>query len=122
MKRDEYFAFHRHMCDKMIDITAKKNADYTGDTDDPFANFTLVEKLGACSVTQGFITRMCDKLSRITSLTAGKRNAAVVDESVEDTLLDLANYCILMAGYMRGSFQDCRESSEVEVPLIGRER
>jgi hypothetical protein len=101
MTKAEYMEFHRVCCDRMIEITKKKNADYTGEGDDPFANFTRVEALGIATTEQGFLTRISDKLSRITSFTQ-KGFLLVEDESVEDTLLDMANYSILMAGYLRG--------------------
>jgi hypothetical protein len=83
----------------MVSITRSKNHDYGGDSD-PFSNFTCVERLGICSTEQGFLTRMMDKMARITTFTR-QGKLLVKDESVEDTLLDLANYCILMAGYLK---------------------
>lgn len=100
MNKQEYFAFHKAFCEKMESITAAKNADYTGIGDNPFANFERVEALGICSTEQGFLTRMTDKLSRITSFVQ-KGVLQVKDESVEDTLMDLANYCALMSGYIK---------------------
>ena len=100
MNKAEYVEFHKASCEKMQAITKAKNADYTGDGDDPFANFSRVEALGITDTTRGFLVRMTDKLSRITSF-AQKGVLQVKDESVEDTLLDLANYCILLAGYIR---------------------
>lgn len=102
MKREEYIKFHREMCDKMVSITAKKNADYTGgsEIDDAFANFRQVQNMGICSVEVGFMTRISDKISRILSFMK-KGFLLVEDESVEDTILDAANYFILFAGYLR---------------------
>lgn len=100
MNKAEYMHFHEECCYKMIAITKAKNADYTGITDDPFANFVRVETIGISSTEQGFLTRMTDKLSRIISFVQ-KGVLQVKDESIEDTLLDLANYCILMAGFIR---------------------
>lgn len=100
MNKKQYMEFHEACCRKMVEITKKKNADYTGVGDDPFANFSRVESLGICTVIQGFLVRMTDKLCRIASFSA-KGFLEVLDESVEDTLLDLANYCILLAGYIR---------------------
>lgn len=98
--KKQYLQFHRDQCDIMIKITARKNADYTGKGDDPFANFTRVEQMGIASTEQGFLTRMTDKLCRITTFVQ-KGVLKVKDESVDDTLLDLANYCILMSGYIK---------------------
>jgi hypothetical protein len=100
VNKEQYFQFHQTCVEKMTAITKAKNADYTGIGSDPFANFTRVEALGICSTEQGFLTRMMDKFCRLNSF-AQKGVLEVKDESVEDTLLDLANYAILMAGYIR---------------------
>lgn len=100
MTKEEYFIFHKAACDKMIEITRAKNADYSGTSVDPFSNFAKVEVLGICTTEQGFLTRMFDKFARITSFVQ-KGVLEVKDESVEDTLFDLANYCILMAGFIK---------------------
>ena len=99
MNKQEYLKFHAEVCQKLQDITAKKNADYTGVSDDPFSNFSKVEELGVTTTEQGFLVRMLDKFMRITSFVQ-KGVLEVKEESVEDTLLDLANYCILMAGFI----------------------
>jgi Nucleotide modification associated domain 1 len=102
MTKQEYMDFHKSACDKMIDVTKKKNSDYTGGSDDPFANFEQVGHFVQLPqiVVIGFFTRMSDKFSRIGSFIT-KGSLLVADESVEDTLIDLANYCILLAGYLR---------------------
>lgn len=100
MTREEYLSYHRDCCDRMIAITAAKNADYTAGSNDPFFNFTGVERESITSTETGFLVRMKDKFARITSF-VNKGVLMVKDESIEDTLLDLANYCILMAGYIK---------------------
>ena len=105
MKREKYLKFHKECCDKMIEITEKKNHDYAGFGESAFDNFMVVEKSGIASTEQGFLTRMMDKISRINSfIKQGVCN--VKDESIEDTLLDLANYSILMAGYIKSKKPD----------------
>lgn len=99
MTKDEYFKFHREFCDKMIEVTKKKNHDYTGGADDPFANFSNVKACGGATAEQGFLIRMNDKAMRISSFVE-KGKLLVEDESVQDTLHDLANYCALMSGYI----------------------
>ena len=100
MTKTEYIEFHRLMCDKMIEITKKKNSDYCAG-EDPFGNFRQIGGMvNIPSVVEvGFLTRMSDKMSRIGSfITNG--TLEVKDESAFDTLLDLANYSILFAGYL----------------------
>jgi hypothetical protein len=42
------------------------------------------------------LTRISDKYNRICSLaTLPDEERAVVDEAIEDTLLDMANYCLM---------------------------
>ncbi len=122
MTREEYLAFHRKCCDLMVVITTAKNADYCGLAKSPFANFEKVEDLGICSTEQGFLTRMMDKFMRINSFVQ-KGVLEVKDESIEDTLLDLANYSILFAGYIRSKKDHARKftvsakASSKDMPL-----
>lgn len=104
MTKAEYLEFHKDWCIRMVDVTAKKNADYSGAGDDPFNNFRHIGNLVVVPnldvVALGFLTRMTDKISRIGSFVA-KGELLVRDESVEDTLLDTSNYSALFAGYLR---------------------
>lgn len=97
----QFLEYHKECCDKLQLIVSAKNHDYAGfDRVDAFANFTLVEKAGITSVEAGFLTRMMDKIARVSSFV--KQGVIKVDtEKIEDTLLDLANYSILMAGYIK---------------------
>jgi hypothetical protein len=47
--------------------------------------------------TTAYLVRMYDKLNRLYALTQKGANARVTDESIHDTLKDLANYAILMS-------------------------
>lgn len=108
MNRKEYLEFHKKATDKMFEITSKKNHDYTGGSDDPFFNFSRVEALGIASTEQGFLTRMTDKVSRLITFSQ-KGFLKVSDESAEDTLFDLANYCLLMAAYIKSKRDKLKE-------------
>lgn len=99
MTSAEYLKFHADFCADMTRITAMKNKDYTAGSGDPFYNFTRVEAVGFCTTEQGFLTRMFDKFSRLaTFVHTGVVN--VKDESIYDTLVDLANYSALFAGFI----------------------
>ena len=81
--------------DKMNEIHIAKNHDYAMANDgDPFKNFRLCEQLGICSVEKGILVRMCDKISRISNLL--EKEGKVKDEKLEDTLLDMANYAVIL--------------------------
>lgn len=101
MTREQYLKYHKATTERMFSITKAKNSDYCGITDDPFANFSRVEAVGITSTERGFLVRMMDKMARLNSFVQ-KGVLEVKDESVEDTLFDLANYSILLAAYIHG--------------------
>jgi len=102
MNRQDLLSFHSALTEKARSLMERKNQDYAGDSEhgiQPFANFERVEALGICSTEQGFLVRMTDKISRLSSyVQAGKLE--VSDETVYDTLVDLINYSVLMAAYL----------------------
>ena len=77
-----------------------KNRDYAGNGgQEPFANFTRCEAMGICSTEQGFLVRLTDKMSRLSSFVeSGKLH--VSDESFEDTCVDIINYMVLFHSYV----------------------
>lgn len=81
------------LTDKMKDIHIRKNAGYAGDSPDAFKNFRESEDFEV-SAFKGCMVRMSDKWSRIKSLSKNPKND-MVGESIKDTLIDLANYCII---------------------------
>lgn len=80
---DENVDNHIAVCKKLTDIYAKKNKDYGN-------SFSLqFEKHGMLT---SYI-RLEDKMLRIEQLM--ENEAKVKNESIEDSLLDLANYAIM---------------------------
>jgi hypothetical protein len=99
VNRAEFLHFHDECCAKMRKIVASKNADYCG-SGFAFENFCTIEIDGLASTEVGIWTRFRDKTARL--LTFLKGNVLKVkDEKVEDTILDAANYLILLAGYLK---------------------
>lgn len=82
---------------QMNDILKRKNADYSG-KEDTYANFQYCEKLGLCTTEVGIMVRISDKMTRISNLL--KQDAQVKEESIKDTLLDMANYAMILASYI----------------------
>ena len=74
-------------------ISRAKNSDYAN-ASDPFNNFTLSAAMSKVPVERGLLVRMSDKFARISELL--DRPAAVTDESILDTLSDLANYSMIL--------------------------
>lgn len=100
MTRDELIVMHKELCNSALELLKKKNADYAGnDGLEPFANFTRVEAMGICKTEAGFMVRLTDKMSRLSSfLKSGKMQ--VTDESFNDTCIDVINYMVLLSAYI----------------------
>ena len=96
MTRDELLNYHTELCSDAKELMNLKNRDYAGDHgNEPFANFTRVEAMGICTTEQGFMTRITDKMSRLSSfIDCGKMH--VENESFNDTIVDVINYMVLL--------------------------
>lgn len=105
MNKEQYLEEFQKITTQMFEITKAKNSDYTGDTSQPFKNFTMVETMGAATTEQGFFTRMNDKMMRFAGFLKNG-TLEVQDEKIEDTLMDLANYSILCICYLRSKRKD----------------
>ena len=101
MTRDELLGFHSDLCKEARDLMSLKNRDYAGNEGlEPFANFTRVEAMGICKTEQGFMVRLTDKMSRLSSfIRSGKMH--IKDESFRDTCVDVINYMVLLAAYLK---------------------
>jgi hypothetical protein len=110
MNREELLKTHETLCDKSRSLMRKKNADYAGHQGvEPFANFTRVESMGICKTESGMLVRMTDKMSRLSSfMEAGKFE--VKDESLEDTILDMINYSVLLYAYVTDKKNSAKNS------------
>lgn len=112
MKQEDYLQYHAAMCNEARQLSFRKNQDYASPAtrgDDPyaiFANFMQSERLNICTVEQGFLVRLSDKLSRLCNLLTPGHKQAVMDERVEDTMLDVINYVVLLSAYLRTKAAD----------------
>lgn len=95
--------YHAAMSSAAAKLMKLKNDDYAG-TGDVFANFTRSEKMGVCSTEKGFLVRMTDKLSRLSSF-AEDQQFSCTDEQLEDTLIDMINYCVLLGCYVQSRWE-----------------
>ena len=76
---------YQYIISNLEDTYKRKNNDYGNSVGDTY------EKFGDIS----FLTRITDKYNRILSLSDKGETGEVKDEALEDTILDLANYCLL---------------------------
>ena len=84
-------ARHADICEKLNKLYEKKNADYG----DSFHQTFQLEGMAMPRI------RLTDKLNRFCTITR-KGGQQVNDESVKDTLLDLANYAIMTIMELEG--------------------
>ena len=75
---------HADLCTQMHELCVEKNKRYG----DSFSK--TVQQYGLISA----LTRMSDKWNRIETLILGRADKSA-DESLVDSLIDLANYCIM---------------------------
>lgn len=82
---------HESICNELYALYARKNADYG----DSFHKTYVEEGMAMARI------RLSDKLERFKRLTRSNEQH-VQDESVRDTLIDLANYAIMTVMEMEG--------------------
>ena len=83
---EQYTERHQELTEGLHDTFLKKNADYGNSFHDTYADLGIISA----------ITRISDKFNRAKTLAKNlDKEPNVKDEAITDTLLDLANYCIL---------------------------
>ena len=80
------------------ELCDNKNVDYD-QVEEPFSNFDMVEALKICNTSTGILVRISDKIARIANLLERNGKRAIQDEKVEDTMLDLINYSVILMSY-----------------------
>ena len=76
---------HAAVCKNLTDLYARKNEDYGDSFGKSYAEYGMTM---AC-------IRLEDKLNRLKTLSKPSAEHHVNDESLDDTLMDLANYAIM---------------------------
>lgn len=83
---------YQQIINKLYKTYVDKNHDYGNSFDDTCDEFGLIAP----------VIRMNDKIKRCKSVL--KNNDFKVNESLEDTISDLANYCIMTLMWMKKKF------------------
>lgn len=96
---ERLFEKHGHLTSSAFALMAKKNHDYRGGSGDPYANFRSAPQLGITPI-QGILLRMNDKMMRVKTFDE-KGELKVKDEGVEDALIDIINYAVLIGGLIQ---------------------
>ena len=76
---------HLELIQQLHELYKAKDHDYGSSVHDTFKKYGLVS----------FLVRMDDKMNRLRALTVNDTEPHVIDEKIEDTLMDLANYALL---------------------------
>lgn len=84
--------------DDCINTAIRKNNDYGGTNNDPFANFRN-STIAGVTVQKGILVRLMDKMTRISTLL--DKEAMVKDESIFDTIDDAINYLAILKAYQQ---------------------
>lgn len=79
------YQIHAEIAKSLTELYIKKNKDYGDSIGKGY------EELGPITI----LTRMMDKMNRLKSLIKKGEENAEVNESIDDTLHDLANYAII---------------------------
>ena len=85
----------REKAEELHEIYKRKNNDYGNSFE------VSLDKYGVIAA----VVRLQDKVSRYVSLTTGGNKQLVADEKVEDTLLDLINYCVMTIMYYEAFYE-----------------
>jgi hypothetical protein len=80
----------KQITNEMVNLYERKNSDYNNSIHDTYMKYGAV----------AYLVRMEDKINRVRSLVRNKEQK--VDEKIHDTLVDLANYSILMLLELEG--------------------
>ncbi|MBP9762320.1 hypothetical protein KBD34_01755 [Patescibacteria group bacterium] len=88
----------QQLLDRCVELLRNKANDYA-EGGDAFLNFKTAAQIAGISPEQTLLTLLGMKLSRLTQLIGKGKKAR--NESVEDTMLDVINYIVLLRGMMR---------------------
>ena len=113
----EFTPYEQHYMDtinNLKDVFLRKNADYGSSVK---KNYDKLEKYGPNEGLKYVFGRISEKYDRLENLIYGNHENKVVDESIADTLLDMANYAILASI----SFNE-HHSKPQEIPEVMRLR
>jgi hypothetical protein len=99
-----------------LDIIKRKNSDYA--SVNPFENFQVTAHFANMDTTSTFAFHLANKLTRIKNLLT--KDPDVVEESIEDSINDMANYCQLMLAYIRHEKRTHRKDNTEDTAASGK--
>ena len=94
---------HKNLCNEIHELYLAKNADY-GDS------FRKVRE----EIPDAILVRLSDKLNRLKKLMMHPEEQKIKEESIDDTLMDLANYALLELTERRFEKQQLQSNNTFE--------
>lgn len=108
MELMDNISYHERLCKELNNLYAKKNRDYGNSFHDTY----LEEGLAMARI------RLSDKLSRFKKLSHKcEYDGFVEDESIRDTLIDLANYALMTVMELDFEEEGKRMTERVEIDI-----
>ena len=96
--RDELEAIYK--------LHAAKCSDYTADSADRLANYRFSASMMGIPIERGMLGRMAEKFFRLKSIFEKDGDVKVADETIQDTLRDIAVMCVLLKLELDGRGRD----------------
>lgn len=118
MNSKEYLTFAKKELNDLLALIEKKNADYTGGSQDALANFKLCEEIGLGKAEHGVLIRMMDKVQRIKSFLA-KGSLEVANESAQDAARDIIGYSLALLAMLEDKANAKPEPIQYKIPISG---
>lgn len=97
MTHPELRKFAEAQFKKALDIMTRKNADYSAGDEDALRNFKTAALVNL-DPKHILLANIVNKVSRAGNLLS--KEAAVAEEKIDDTLIDLVNYAVLLMAYL----------------------
>jgi hypothetical protein len=115
MDRERLLQIHHEVMTDGENKLAKKNHDYTSNSDDALANFRGAAIMGVHPVI-GILVRCMDKFMRIRSFIE-QESLQVKDENVYDSIVDTTNYMVIAAAYIEWMRTQNKEDDFIDKEL-----
>jgi hypothetical protein len=96
--KEVYYKFVEQTFADLLQLIKRKNADYTAGADDAFANFRRAEPV--VPMLEATWVRWGDKIQRVDAFFRNGK-LEVTDEGLEDALLDVIGYSMIMLGELK---------------------
>lgn len=95
MQPEQQVSLFEEFTTKQRDVLINKRSDYAL-SDDVMSNFKQVSNITNLTPEQSILVLIATKVARLGNLFSNK-DKKVVNESIDDSILDLANYSFLLA-------------------------